>query len=347
MCVGYPSRVRNSTAPVRHSTALVLGCLCVACNYDPAGLPTSTGPTLGTNGGASTATATTISDAPTSSADPTMPDSGDTIGVPPTSSGTTGPGDPTSTGTAGTGSSIPPLIDLDLLARWYIDDAVQGQNSKTLHDVVPPSLDLMMQYQGNSPVFESRGGNLGLRWTSVMEDGRGMAPIARTKIETVLGMSRQATFEFVVAIDAVEATGSRIIHIGNDNEGGNFAISTMNNQELDLRWGNGFAAFHQIQWTGDRQVLHVVVDTNAAVPEERLLVFLDGVVMPPTSVQTSPTLNQVVPLENDDTLTLGNRSDGFRSFQGRLQYAAIYTRAFTQDQVVTNGVTLALTDDPS
>ena len=317
---------------------LVMVLLAVGCTYDAAGL----GPSSQSTGGESSTTASGEGPSPSSTSTGGV-DGGTTTGgsTSGTGSSSSGSGEP---GTS-TGPDVPMLIDEGLLARWYLDEAASGMAPSAVFDHQPPEVDLPLVYDADQPRYDVVDDSRGLVWSATQLSGRAVLDIAGTKFESELTGATQATFEIVLSVEEVTTDLSRFIHFGDGAGGGDFAIGSPFLDRIVLRWGGSTLREFESDFGGtDRRVLHVVVDTDAGAPDDRLRAYLDGMRLPLTN-PGAPGQAEGLPLNQSSAITLGNRSDGTRSFRGRLQYAAIYTEVLDQAQLEHNVDVLLASDD--
>jgi hypothetical protein len=323
---------------MRGTLGLAVALLVVAgCHFDPTGFGT------GTTGSASNETTAASSMGASSSSSAS---GGGSESEASASATTTGQGSGESTAATGTtGPDVPVLVDDGLLARWYLDEAEMGQAPRTVIDHHPPGADLSLVYTSEWPSYDVYEDNRGLRWTEVGRNGRALVDIAGTELATELTDATEVTFELVLVVNEVMPEFSRFLHIGTANTGGDFAIGSTQIDRLVLRWQGNPIRELEVAFGEQRHVLHVVVDTPAADPVERLRAYLDGLPLVSTG-RDAPAQGQGLPLLPSAALTLGNRSNGQRSFRGRLQYAAIYTEVLDAAQLATNVSVLLASDDP-
>lgn len=320
---------------------LVMVLLAVGCPYDAGGLGTSSQST----GGESSST-TAGGDGPSPSSTSTGSVDGGTTTGGSTSSSSSGGGSGSS-GSSGssTGPDVPMLIDEGLLARWYLDEAASGMAPSAVIDHQPPAVDLPLVYDADQPRYDVVDDSRGLVWSATQLSGRAVLDIAGTKFESELTGATQATFEIVLSVEEVTTDLSRFIHFGDGAGGGDFAIGSPFLDRIVLRWGGSTLREFESDFGGtDRRVLHVVVDTDAGAPDDRLRAYLDGMRLPLTN-PGAPGQGEGLPLDQNSALALGNRSDGTRSFRGHLQYAAIYTEVLDQAQLEHNVDVLLASDD--
>jgi hypothetical protein len=265
-------------------------------------------------------------------------------GAGPTSGGAGGLG---GDGAGGVGGQPPPLNDRGLLARYYLDEATSGSTPASVADAAPAPLDLPMDYSG--PVtFDAPGGHAGLTWPDFGVDGGAHATIAGTKIEQIHG-STTGTIECVVELVASSPSSSRLSHIGTGSDPGRFTLYSDEATTAGFDWLAGDSAE---EWAVDfaalgRTVLHLVLDTNRADPEDRILLYINGQVQPPGgTINVLPALGATTALVvGTDSYALGNRAIGGRSFHGHLFYSALYTAALTDAEIQENAAILLASDD--
>lgn len=359
---------------VARRTALPL--LLAACSYDGSGLagaelPSSSSTTSESTSGSTAAPATsstTESPEPTTSTDtttgttaPVDPTTGTTTGDITTSTSTSDPSTSTTelsttTGDDTTGEPPPMLVDVGLVARYFLAEAANGQGPTHALDAAPEPLDLPLVYAamgGMNPVYVEQDGGRGLRWPAAGLDGRATASVSGTKIQERLDGRTAATIEVVVDIDAVTGMGSRISHIGAGAEPGRLSLRSGNINRLEFYWKDNVLAG---VWPVDlddlgRIVVHLVLDTGQPDPLHRVRLYIDGAAVSDgmDGMLTDPGQNEaiVIPDGNDQLhYTLGNRGvDSDRSFQGALYYAALYDVALSESQLAHNAELLLVGDD--
>ncbi len=268
--------------------------------------------------------------------------------------GTTATSDPSTGGTGrGSGassssssSSGPMLVDTGLLARWFIDEADAGQPDQVLVDSTPSPVNLELVYAGGSPVFTVDGTNRGLEWNNEGQSGRPTASVDNESKLNMLDDASVVTIEVVLAVADVTGQTSRFFHIGQDDAPGDLAIGANTPERLVFRWhnqGNPQQVF-EVTYTGERQVIHVVLDTNTPARADSLRAYVDGVQVEALGTAW-PMPADTITLASNPTVTLGNRGDGMRSFEGRLHYAALYTAALDDVAIANNAEVLLATDD--
>ena len=240
--------------------------------------------------------------------------------------------------------TAPGLVSDGLLVRYFIDEAASGQTPIRLEDSAPSPLTLVLTYTNALNFAEPAPDHRALRWTAAGDDGRASAPIDGTKISTQLDPSTTFTIELVTHLRGNGAGQNRFISIANGTSTyGSVALITNDLVSLRLHLGTS-TIYWNVPFAQGRLVLHVVVDTNVATPEDRALLYIDGAPQVRTS-GTSPTLGYTPPLLNSDYLTIGNVEGAGRSPEGDVFYAAMYTKALTPQQVASNAQLLIANDD--
>jgi hypothetical protein len=243
----------------------------------------------------------------------------------------------------------PPLTGDGLLARYYLDEAASGTAPDFVRDAATPPLDLGMQYNG--PVsFVETDGHRGITWPSIGQNGGPAANIGGTKVYDLDG-STTGTIEVVLTLFEASVNGSRIVHIGTDDEKGRFTLLSDAPDAVAFYWQPSDAMTHVVAgvWPVDfpsmgRVVLHVVLDTNRPDEAERLRLFVDGALVDPVG-GIPPASGEVIDFVLQNRLALGNRANGGRSFQGTLFYTAIYQSALPPEDIAANVAVLLGTDD--
>ncbi|MCA9650798.1 MAG: hypothetical protein H6712_09355 [Myxococcales bacterium] len=310
--------------------------LALGCSLDSEALGTG-GPNLGDG---TSSTGGLVS----SSGPPATGTTGDASTGEPASTSSTSTGDASSSsGGESDGTTGDPGMDASLLARWWVNEAASGQTPILLADDASDPLDLPIAYVGAMPVFTTVDGNRGLSWDAAELDGRPLIPIIGSKIETELGGRTHATVELVITPVAFSGSTSRFLHIGTGS-GDDLAIGAPAFDSLQVRWRGAPTMHFDAKLDTTRQVIHVVVDTTQPMVTDRVLVYVNGVPLPHANAE-GPDRDAGLPLQASSALTLGNRSDGQRSFQGSLQYAAIYLEPFKPSRVGLAVAALKSSDD--
>lgn len=321
--------------------------LVVSCGFDAQGLGNG-----GSDGsGGATVPTTTSGGSSATGAGPTASGgvtSGSTGGADPTGAATTS--GTTSEGTSSSsGGSDAVLVDRGVLVRYYLDESDREQRVTEVIDATLDPLNLPLVYSSDplQPVFFEQGGNRGLEWQAELSDGSAQASIDMTKVEDALEGATEGTIEVVADVDMLGMGNdtSRFVAVGNNTEQGDFAlVATVDggflfrvNDSTVLEWQMDIASM-------GRFVVHAVLDTSLGRGTDRARLYLDGVLVEPTS-GSGPDPDEVISVENMDDLIIGNVSNEGRSPDGRIYYAAMYQVALTAEEVATNAAVLAADDD--
>ncbi len=253
----------------------------------------------------------------------------------------------TSTGASNdeTGGSPGVLIDRGLLARYYLDEAVSGDDPPDAFDAAVDPINLTMGYDGGQPMFVNpRRSQTGLRFFTAMAPGSAAADVNDTKLEQPLEATT-ATIEVVVQIDQASQTPgdlAQLVWIGTSGNDGRLALSAgmvgfrlAYNDSLRTAWDVPMHA---------RQVVTMVVDTGAEVAADRTKLYVDGVLVPGTSGDP-PGKDATISIPNQAWIVLGNKLAQSHSFRGVLYYAAVYDVAMPAEDVAHNAMVLAVDDD--
>lgn len=250
-------------------------------------------------------------------------------------------------GTADTGGPSAPLDDADVLVRYYLDEASEGQAPTRAHDATLPPLDLGHTW-AEGMTYVDVGGNRGLHWEAEEAHGGPSNLVRDTKVREHLEGKTAATIEVVADIEAVAGGGgSRIFAIGHGNGDVRLGLLSEDPEVLWLRWRNNK---NPASWNVDlprvgRAVFHVVLDTTAA-EDDRVRLYVDGVEQEVVKGDW-PSDGETIDFHNDSELVLGNRrpNEGERSFRGSLYYAALYATAFSQNRIAHHVAVLTADDD--
>ncbi len=249
-------------------------------------------------------------------------------------------------GAGGVGGMRPTLYDGGLVVRYFLDEAATGTDPTVAEDAAPNPFPLSSVYANNAYVVET--GNRGMQWPAATQDGVFMSAIENSKVTTELAGSTTGTIECVFDIDACEPLSSRIFHVGEGSDAGNFTLSCDSVTNLNFAWENGDPDDGDVHWTVDllavgRAVFHVVLDTGLAAGQ-RLRLFINGALQP-QGTGVFPLAGEFIIFEPGDSLTLGNRATGGRSFDGTLFYCAAYNEALSIAAIQNNTTILLASDD--
>jgi hypothetical protein len=314
----------------------------VACSFDATGNagpvetlgngePSGSGPTLST----STSTTGTISEATEGATE-----GGETAG-------STNGGDSTDEGETSDDTGMPlELDDEDLLVRYYLDEPAAMPTSA--RDAANEPLDLTITWS-SALSYVDIDGNRGLYWDAPGEPGGPAHALAENnKVRARIDGQTAATIEFVADVhDAGD--DSRIVSIEHGGSDIKLGVIAHGSDTLELRWRNNRkAASWEIDLPSlERAVFHVVFDSEADF-DDRVRLYVDGELQAASEPSGDwPNDAEDITFHNDSQLTLGNRisSQGDRSFEGVLYYAALYATAFEQSRVLEHAAVLEKDDD--
>lgn len=209
-------------------------------------------------------------------------------------------------------------------------------------DAADEPLDLPLEYVEETMHYVTDLGHRGLAFDQVGADDAARAPILNTKFEGLEGAT-ELTFEVVLRLVDGMSSGSRIIHIGrNDNSVVTLAAS--GSDELEARW-NGDIVRHwdYAAYTGTTHVVHLVIDTTAVNPDSRFRLLVDGSELDPI-IESGITQGEPATVPADAIIALGNRHQD-RAFRGVLFYAAIYGIPISDDTIAEHVSALMASDD--
>ncbi len=241
------------------------------------------------------------------------------------------------------------LVDRGVVVRYYLDEAADGQGPTAALDATTDPLDLPITYvndvEGMHLTYtEDADGNRGLSFDAASRDDRASAPIDTTKVRAMVEGGTEVTYELVAALLDASSSGSRLLHIGFD-EDHTLSLETNSVTRLCASVNDADAGqvsvFHPVLGRG---VFHMVVDVTQSAPEDRARLYVNGANLP--NVQ-NVFAAQGMPITIGDMrhLVIGNREIGERTPQGTIFYAAIYNVALDDAEVAQNAALLLLDDD--
>jgi len=237
----------------------------------------------------------------------------------------------------------PPLDDTGLIVRYFMDEAASGQTPAFLVDTASTPLPLPITYGQAS--FVEENGNRGLRWPTLESSGKAQVAFGGTKLITQLSPSATVTIEVVVDIDNA-GTGNDQSQIAG-LRGGNpdFMLAADGNDTIHFYrpFGNLGATWAGVH-SQERMVLHLIYNANDATPENRIVLYKDGVEIPKTT-SSPPSLGRTVGLGGSDSLLIGNSPNQDRSLSGAIYYVAMYNVALSPAAVANNSKRLLDNDD--
>ncbi len=234
------------------------------------------------------------------------------------------------------------LLDDGVLARWFVDDAGAGQVARSVGDGVAAGLDLELVVVDDHPQFvEDSQGNRGLQWTGDSAAGRAEALLGDSALGQALMTTPQLTLEMVIELEQVNGDRADLFAIGSAPSVG-IGLAAMNLDEIELLWDEQTVARLPVPGLGERHVLHMTIDTEAAGPQVRG--YLDG--EPQTLLDMVPLSGgSQLPVPGGSSVALGSRPGGISVFRGRVYYCAIYSIALDDAQVANNAIVLFDDDD--
>jgi hypothetical protein len=249
-------------------------------------------------------------------------------------------------GSAGSGGvgGVDPLDDDALVVRYFLDEAASGQVPGSVQDSAPNPMDMPLSYSAAMSWVESQG-HRGLSWASAGQDGHAAIATNGSKIRSMLDGSTQATIEVVVALQSVDALGSRLVHLGTGMDPGRFTLASGLPNSFDFRLSNVTVGNWTAVWPSypTRAVLHMVLDTTQANAADRALLFVDGAVKGNNVVP--PLIDATIAVPNSEFFVLGNRQVGGRSIAGVLHYVAVYAKPLTTATIEQHVSRLTVSDD--
>lgn len=254
-------------------------------------------------------------------------------------------------GTAGGGGGQMSLVDDGLVVRYFLDEAASGQGPTQALDAAMDPVDLTIAYGGDDAFnFTEIAGNRGVQWNEVNHVGKVYASpsIDGTKLIAELNGSQTATIEVVAKVEDVPVGNDGFFWNVRSATAPHMAFGMSDITTLFFNWNGSFA--HVGSWsfnlnTGDRVILHLVLDTTLGPNQRVVLHAKDG---SPTSLggATPPGSSEGIDLSGTDYyLALGNSQVGTNSFQGVLHYAAVYNRALSSHEIARNRDVLSASDD--
>lgn len=247
------------------------------------------------------------------------------------------------------------------LVQYWIDEAPSGQGVTNLVDAASNPLNMPLNYPGTSPYWAGdSGGNRHLRFsgTSGTDTGGGVVNTDGTKLDAVHGAT-QVTIEVKYMMDGggtCSNEGERIFGLsdGDVSTSGWLAVRERAGRDvLQVQWQGQTVGVYALE-TGcpisSASVVHWVVDTTEPVAADRIRAYIDGVQATVTAVESTSLPSQ------DETIDLGSGtrrmfvgrnhgSGGFRTFNGRVWYAALYLGEMTDGDIASSAAALLAMDD--
>ena len=239
--------------------------------------------------------------------------------------------------------TVDPAAPAALLARYWMEEAWSGQAPTQLIDDQASPLNIPIH--GANYTYTALATGRGWTSTTIDNQGRATTLVDGTKIQTTLDGATAATIEVVLAIDALNASMSRIFHIGDGSESGYFTLSSPDVNTLNF---HTLGATLRGQWDpgfdGTRAVFHLVYDSSEPTAADRVRLYKNGTLLTSTG-GAAPPLNETLSVPNGKYFAIANRELCCRSFDGAIYYAALYDGALTASEVSTNQAALLVLDD--
>jgi uncharacterized repeat protein (TIGR01451 family) len=247
------------------------------------------------------------------------------------------------------------------LVRYWIDEAPSGQGVANLLDSESSPLNMPMSYPGASPYFDAGANpNRHLRFSgaSGTDTGGGVVDTDGTKMDAVHGAT-QVTIEVKYMMDGggtCSNEGERIFGLsdGDVSTSGWLAVRERAGRDvLQVQWQGQTVGVYALE-TGcpitSASVVHWVVDTTEPVAADRIRAYIDGVQATVTAVESTslPSQNETIDLGSGTRRMFVGRNHGaggFRTFNGRIWYAALYLGEMTDAAIATNATALLAMDD--
>jgi hypothetical protein len=246
-------------------------------------------------------------------------------------------------------------VSRGLLTRYFLDEAASGTTPTAVQDAAPDPLPLPLDYgaigagggmTAPNMSFTEVLGHRGLTWQEKNQSGSAFVAVAGSKLIALDG-STEATIECVADVQDAGGGGvcNRFLQLG-ANTNGTLTLCTNSPGVVSFRlngtkpeeWNVGLGSM-------GRTVLHLVLDTQQANPDDRVRLFVDGVARGIGDVTNSPpAAGDAIALSTGDYV-LGNRISGDGALLGTLYYCAVYTVALTVSEITQNTELLEASDD--
>lgn len=247
------------------------------------------------------------------------------------------------------------LVDTGLVVQYYLDEAASGQTPTNVLDAsgVGAAFNLGINYVDSDPAYTEVSGNRGLIRSNTNSSARASKGVDNTsdKIRDNFHGASKATLEVVVDPQSVVSSNARATVFGIQRfEIGRFELRVLGSGGTNAThfevYFNGSSVEGSISLTRERQVVHVVLDTTLETADDRVKVYVNGVLKDPQG--SPPGQNATIDFGGSSTfLTMLNNVAGtaHRPLGGTMFYAALYTHAFSSADVTTNYNTLTVDDD--
>lgn len=244
--------------------------------------------------------------------------------------------------------SAEPLRDEGLLVRYYFDD-----DNMVILQAADRNPDNSLTMSDGVQVGGAAG-RRGLQWQMASTAGNASAALVQNAMGSLDGQTA-FTIELVLDLEDAgpEETASTLVYFasGSNPTNNDFALRTystgMQDFSIEFLFGGGVTHSWLATGIGSRSVLHLVFDSSQEDAVDRLMLFSNGALLPPTGTtrlepDVSPTF------ADSSTVVIGNSphtNEG--SIAGRMGYFAVYNEALGQDGIAGNAATLGASDDPA
>ncbi len=252
-------------------------------------------------------------------------------------------------------TAVPRLVNF-LLGRYWFDEAQTGQGPTTVADDQANPVDLTITYDP-SMAWTLQDSNRGLRSSAFSHNGKVTGTAEATKYDAALDLANQATFVYVVSwLDPpyIQAIGGfqnyhpnfpdRVVWLQTDDVGiPSVVITTEAQSEIDVRWPPSLA-------DDTRRVFHVVYDSDDAVPERRIRLYVDGVDQGYGTLSngTWPALGEGLDFGSGQLqvqlMNLIERNNSW-PIGGTVFYFAVFETTLTDQEIAGNAAALLTGDD--
>jgi hypothetical protein len=240
-----------------------------------------------------------------------------------------------------------------LLGRYWFNEAGSGQGPTHVLDDQANPVDLAITYTFDFS-WATVGGHIGLQSTGTNHAGIARGAVVGTKYDTGLTGSTQGTFVTVaawtdaphVALIAGFLTTSdnrRTALLASDVAGRPQATFTTDMQNnLSVVWPVALG-------DNTRRVLHLIYDSNQAVAEERIRLYVNGVDQGNALILSGsfPALGETLKLSDTGMeLQVANRAKRqYQPMLGTVFYYAAYNAVLTDAEITKNATDLLADDD--
>jgi hypothetical protein len=243
-----------------------------------------------------------------------------------------------------------------LLGRYWFNEAASGTGPTTVYDDQINPVDLTIAYSSMEWVLLD--GSRGLRSNAFSHNGKVMGNAASTKYQTALSFTSQTTLVYVVSLFVppyVQAVGGfqnyhpntpeRVAWLQTNTSGNPSVVFRTEAQAgLEVGWSTTYLA------DTTRHVVHVVYDTDDAVSQRRIRLYVDGVDQGYGAVSSGswPAAGEGLDMSSVKLeLQLMNfiEKSGSTPMGGTVLYFAVYETALSDPFIAANAAALLAGDD--